>query len=690
MPHRLLVICSLSLLPCAGAQESHDVVVYGGTSSGVAAAVQVARMGKSVVVVEPGRHIGGLTASGLGWTDSGNKSVIGGISREFYQRLKQHYDRPAAWKFGKREDYARYRAGDDAIWAFEPHVAEQTFARLLDEHGIAVHLGERLDRSEGGVSIGATDPPHIVSFKTDSGRTYRGAMFIDATYEGDLMAAAGVSYTVGREANDALGETLNGVQRARNISSHRFVVDVDPYVELGIPDSGLLPGIDTGPQPEDGAGDHRVQAYCYRMCMSDVPENRIRFPKPAGYDERWYELLLRNFEAGDLRLPLKPDRMPNGKTDTNNSCAVSTDFIGQNYDYPEASYTERETILAAHRTYQQGLMWTLANHPRVPESIREKMSRWGLARDEFPDNGGWPHQIYVREARRLIGDHVMSELDCRRVLDTPMSVGMGSYNMDSHNCMRYVTPGGFVQNEGDIQVSPGGAYRISYLSIVPRRGEAANLLVPVCISSSHIAYGSIRMEPVFMILGQSAATAAVLAIENDCAVQEVSYEILRERLLADGQVLEHDSPPLPPIRGIELKTLSGLVIDDVDAVPAGEWTESRSVAGFVGKHYLHDGNRNKGAASVRFTVAIEEAGEYEVRLSYTAHPNRASRVPVSIETSEGVRTLQIDQTAPPPLGSWASLGRQALPAGEVVVIVSNEGTDGYVVADSVQFLGPEE
>ena len=272
--------------------------------------------------------------------------------------------------------------------------------------------------------------------------------------------------------------------------------------------------------------------------MSNVAQNRVSFPKPENYDESRYELLLRNFEAGDLRLPLKPDMMPNGKTDTNNNCAVSTDYIGQNYSYPEASYEQRERIIGRHVSYQQGFMWTLANHPRVPQNIRDQMSRWGLARDEFVDNGHWPHQIYVREARRMVSSYVMTELDCRRDKKTPHSVGMGSYNMDSHNVMRYVTPEGYVQNEGDVQVSPGGSYQISYMSIMPRRAEGTNLLVPVCVSSSHIAYGSIRMEPVFMVLGQSAATAAVLAIEANIAVQDLDYDILRQRLLDNGQVLE--------------------------------------------------------------------------------------------------------------------------------------------------------
>lgn len=534
----LVLVCS----PQLRAAEA-DVVIYGGTSAGLAAAIQTSRMGKSIILIEPTQHIGGLTTGGLGWTDSGSKAAIGGIAREFYQRVKKHYDNPAAWKFGKQDEYKLYRAKDDAMWTFEPKVAEAIMLDMLKEHKIAVVFGERLDRSAKGIK---KDGTRITEITTETGKTYTGKVFMDATYEGDLMALAGVGYHVGREANSKYGETLNGVERKWNKYNHRFVVNVDPYVKKGDAKSGLLHGIETEPLAEDGEGDHRLQAYCYRMCMSQDPDNRIPFAKPQGYDEAKYELLLRNYEAGDMRLPLKLDLIPNGKTDTNNNCAVSTDYIGQNYTYPEASYAERAKILKAHEIYQKGLMWTLANHPRVPQAIRDKMAVWGLPKDEFTDNQNWTPQIYVREARRMLGDYVHTELDCRRKRVTPESIGMGSYNMDSHNCARYVTKEGFVQNEGDIQESPGGPYMISYGSIVPKAAECTNLLVPVCLSSSHIAYGSIRMEPVFMILGQSAATAAALAIDNKADVQKVEYAQLRKRLLDDKQVLELPPPAIKP------------------------------------------------------------------------------------------------------------------------------------------------
>ncbi len=661
-----------------------DVVVYGGTSAGIAAAVQVRRMGKTVVVIEPGRHLGGLTSGGLGWTDSGNKGVIGGFAREFYQRIKRHYDQPDAWVHQRAEQYDRYRPADDAMWTFEPHVAERIYEQFVREHDVVVVRDARLNRTNGVSKQGA----RVVAMEVESGDVYRGKMFIDATYEGDLMAAAGVSYMVGREANSQYDETLNGVQKGQNTHMHRFTVQVDPYVVPGDPTSGLVTGVHGEDPGQDGDGDQRLQAYCFRMCMSNVPENSVPFPKPAGYDERHYELLLRNYEAGDLRLPLKPDMMPNGKTDTNNNCAFSTDNIGMNYDYPEADYARRAAIIKEHQIYQQGLMWTLANHPRVPPSIRDKMAKWGLAKDEFLDNGNWPHQIYVREARRMVSDFVMTERDCRRIRVAGDSIGMGSYNMDSHNVQRYVTSEGWVQNEGDVQVSPGGAYLISYRSIVPKLAEAENLLVPVCLSSSHIAYGSIRMEPVFMVLGQSAATAASLAIDRDITVQAVPYETLQERLLADKQVLTWVGPQPAARVSLEPSRLPGLVFDDEAMTRTGVWLQSSASPGFVGPHYWHDNHEGIGEKSVRFKIMVPAAGDYEVRISYPANSNRATNVDVTIKHALGTASRRVNQRKTAPiLNSFLALGEFRFEPGQAAwVEIKNDRADGHVIADAVQLL----
>ena len=677
----LFLVCVVAMPSKAVPSKEFDLVVYGGTSAGIAAAIQATRMHQTAVVIEPSRHVGGLTTGGLGWTDSGSKDAIGGISREFYQRVKKHYDRPDAWRFGKRERYGRYRPQDDAMWTFEPKVAEAIYRAMLREANVVVVFGQRLDR-QGGVAMRGK---RIVSIAMESGERYVGKMFVDATYEGDLLAAAGVTYTVGREANSQYGERLNGVQKRQNTHSHRFRVNVDPYVRPGDPSSGLVAGVHSDAPGKDGEADKRLQAYCYRMCMSNVAENRVPFPKPQGYDEAAYELLFRNFAAGDLRLPMKPDMMPNGKTDTNNNCAFSTDNIGKNYAYPEASYEERAVILKEHETYQKGLMWTLANHPRVPAEIRQRMANWGLAKDEFVDNGNWPHQIYVREARRMVSDYVMTEADCTRTRLTADSVGLGSYNMDSHNCQRYVTAAGFVQNEGDVQVSPGGPYMISYRSLVPQRGEAENLVVTCCISSSHIAYGSIRMEPVFMILGQSAATAAVQAMERDIAVQEVDYDSLRERLLRDGQVL--DLPPqAKPKIVLSASQFPGIVMDDLDATAVGAWAVSASVQPYIEAGYRHDGNAEKGQKSLEFASKVK-SGRYEVRVAYTANPNRATNVPVTVHHAEGKTTKLVNQRQPPAIAKvFVSIGTFRFQDERAKVVIANDATDGYVVVDGVQLI----
>jgi hypothetical protein len=544
---RIFKLFALSLVVAgsSGAQPmTYDLVVYGGTSAGIIAAVQAKRMGKSVVVVAPETHLGGLSAGGLGFTDTGDKSVIGGLSREFYQRVWSHYDAPGAWKWQKREEYGNKGQGTPAMdgehrtmWIFEPHVAEKVFEDFVKEYQIPVHRNEWLNRATGVAKRNG----RIASLTTLSGRTYPGRMFIDATYEGDLMAAAGAEYHVGREAQATYGEKWNGVQTGVLHHRHHFGVlkgPISPYLVPGDPKSGLLPRISATPPGEFGQADERIQAYCYRMCLTDHPGNRIPFEKPEGYDPRQYELLLRVFEAGWRETFQKFDPIPNRKTDTNNHGPFSTDNIGMNYDYPDATYERRRAILQEHERYQKGWLYFIANDPRVPAEVRDEMRKWGLAKDEFTDNGGWPHQIYVRESRRMRGMFVMTEHELLKTRPTPDPVGMGSYTIDSHNVQRYVTPDGAVQNEGDIGVSTNGPYSIAYGALVPRRGQADNLIVPVCVSSSHIAFGSIRMEPVFMVLGQSAATAAAMAIDGGVAVQDVPYAQLRERLLKDGQVLE--------------------------------------------------------------------------------------------------------------------------------------------------------
>ncbi len=562
VPRKIIQALSLSFIllilnysAIFGQNKKYDVVIYGGTSAGIASAIQTSRMGKSVVIIEPTHRLGGLTTGGLGQTDIGNKHVIGGISREFYQNIRKHYDDPKSWKWQDRNAYmdegqTRTEKGEDAMWTFEPSAALKVYHQMLSKEKIDIVYGERLNRESGVTKKGN----QIESIEMDNGAKYTGKMFIDATYEGDLMAAAEISYRIGRESNSEYGETLNGVQAnkisatlkwtlSRNAYNHNFIDRVDPYIVKGDPKSGLLPYITEGPPGVDGEGDDKIQAYCFRMTLTDHPDNRIPFKKPENYNELNYELLFRNYEADNgsevNQLPWINSPMPNRKTDTNNRRGFSTDFIGQNYDYPEASYEEREKIVQAHREYQQGLMWTLAYHPRIPEKVRNAVSKWGTCKDEYEEgSNGWQEQLYIREARRMLSDYVMTQKNCEGIDMIEDPVGMGAYGMDSHHTQRYVDVNGFVQNEGNVEAHGFSPYPISYRSIVPKKEECNNLLVPVCVSATHIAFGSIRMEPVFMVLGQSAATAACQAIEEGVGVQDINYPALQNTLLKDKQILE--------------------------------------------------------------------------------------------------------------------------------------------------------
>jgi hypothetical protein len=529
--------------PFPGRSYTADIIIYGGTSSAVTAAVQAKRMGKSVIIVSPDKHLGGLSSGGLGFTDTGNKEVIGGLAREFYHRVYLHYQDEKSWRWQPRSEYGNKGQGTPAIdgkertmWIFEPHVAEGIFEAFINEHKIRVFRNEWLDRDNG---VKMTNGK-ITAISTLSGNSFTGKAFIDATYEGDLMAAAGVSYHVGREARSVYDEEWNGVQTGILHHAHHFKFNVDPYKIPRQPASGLLYGISDAPPGKRGEGDKRLQAYCFRMCLTNHPPNRVAFSKPANYNPEKYALLIRVFAGGWRELFAKFDMIPNRKTDVNNHGPFSTDNIGMNYDYPDASYKRRAEIIKEHENYQKGLMYFIATDPGIPDSVQKQFNTWGLAKDEFKDNGNWPHQLYIREGRRMVSDYVMTEHETLGKRPVKESVGMGSYTLDSHNAQRYVKPDGYVQNEGDIGVSAPRPYAISYRAIVPKAGECRNLLVPVCVSSSHIAFGSIRMEPVFMILGESAATAASIAIDGNVDVQQVDYEQLKSALLKQKQRLTID------------------------------------------------------------------------------------------------------------------------------------------------------
>lgn len=513
----ICIILCLEPLTAQSAPGDYDIVVYGDSSAAVTAAISAKRDGRDVVLVNPTRFLGGMSASGLGATDFGgaNLNIVRGIASEFYKGVASQY-------------------GRDFIRSFEPHVGQQVFRRMTEEAGIEVHYNEFLDR-ENGVTM---DGNRILSITTLSGKTYRAKMFIDATYVGDLMAAAGVSYTVGRESKSQYGESIAGVRRGDTSprihytqkDKDHFVVDVDPYVVAGDPESGLLPLVQDL-NLVNGTGDHKIQAYNYRMCLTSNPDNRIPIEKPATYRAIDHELLIRNFEAGDDRFPALIENLGgrDDKVDWNSMHAIGNDFGGANWDYPEATYQRRREIEEAHKEYTRGFLWTLGNNPRIPEKIRTYAAKWGLPKDEFTDNDHWPYMIYIREARRMISDYVMTQANCEHKTIAEDPVTLAVFGMDSHVVQYFVNERGFVRRDGVIWQVPPSPYGVSYRSIVPKAEECENLLVPVCLSASHVAHGSIRMEPVFMGLGEAAAAAAGLAIENDQSVQGIDYAKLKER-----------------------------------------------------------------------------------------------------------------------------------------------------------------
>ncbi len=621
--------------------------------------MQAARQGKSVALVVFNNHVGGMTSGGLGATDVGGNgnTYIQGMSREYYERISAKY------------------GGTGARFNFEPKVAEAVFNEMLTEAGVVPKWNQRLANvTKSG--------QRITQIAMEDGTIYRAKMFMDATYEGDLMAMAGVSFTLGRESVAQYGENLNGIRA--NTPAHQFTVNVDPYIVPGNPASGLLPHIQPGDGGAPGDADARMQAYNYRMCLTNNAANRIPITAPPGYSEANYELLGRLIDArvaagNSLTLGsfMNVSGMPNSKTDINNNGAFSTDFIGMNHDYPSASYTERDAIATAHRNYIQGFFYYLGNSTRVPVGVRNSMLSYGFCMDEFQDTGGFPHQLYVREARRMVSDYVMLQQNCQGSRVAADSVGLGSYTMDSHNCQRIVK-NGFAINEGDVQSGTPNPYPISYRSLVPKVGECENLLVPWSLSASHMAFGSIRMEPVFMILGQSAASAAVIAIDDNVPVQQVSYAKLAVQLTVDKQAL-----------GSAIDSGGGIIVDNNDAsnvTITGTWTSSTSVAGYYGGNYVTDNNELKGTKSFRFTPNLPSAGQYDVYLRWTTNANRPTNVPVDINFAGGTQTYTVNQQNNN--GTWVKLATKQFDAGTGgSLLIRTTGTEGFfVIADAARWV----
>lgn len=655
----ILLACGLLLFAAGGRAQAPiqaDICFYGGTSAGVIGAYTAQKLGKKAILIEPGRHLGGMSSGGLGYTDIGNKYAITGLARDFYRRIGRHY--------GKFEQ-----------WTFEPHVAEAVFQQYVQRGGFQVVYEYRLKevkKNNGRITelvLESTSSP----VKKDL--VVHAAMFVDCGYEGDLMAKAGVSYAVGREDNKDYQETINGVQL---MDGHQLPDGIDPYVIPGDSKSGLVWGISPGKLAPDGTGDRSVQAYNYRICLSTDPKNQVTITRPAGYDSTHYELLLRLFAVWPNRRKLNDyfiiSRMPNNKTDINNRNGFSTDMIGMNFGYPDGSYAERARIVTNHEQYAKGLLYFFGHDPRVPQALRDEMLTYGYPKDEYTDNGNWSPQLYVREARRLVGAYVMRQANCEGREVVPDGVGMAAYTMDSHNCQRLVV-NGQVKNEGNVEVGGFGPYPIGYRALIPRATECTNLLVPVCLSATHIAYGSIRMEPVFMVLAQSSAVAAVQAIQAKNGVQQVDVAkvqaALRDNPLADGRP-------------------GDILVDNENAAATrtGAW-ESVSRGGY-GPSFLKVGAGE--TASLRFTAAVTKQQAYTAYLYMPKVADAATSVRVTVYDGKTKKDITIKpaevmvegQTS----GEWVSLGKYTLSKGNksyVEVSTPGAGT-GSVVADAVLWV----
>ena len=650
------LLASLMLLSvgCSKNATDYDVCVYGGTSAGVIAAYAVAKQGKTVLLVEPGYRLGGMTSGGLGQTDIGNKQVVKGLALDFYRRVGAHY--------GKLES-----------WIFEPSVAEAIYKDYIERGQIEVLYGHRIiDAAKQGATITSIG---VESVEDGVLKSISANAFIDCTYEGDLMARAGVEYVVGREDNNVYGEGHNGVQMQH---LHQFPDGVDPYVEKGNPASGLLWGISDEKMAATGSGDKKVQAYNYRICLTNDTANMLPIEKPADYDASRYELLLRVIEAQkkynlDNYFIVSP--MPNNKTDINNRGPFSSDMIGENYGYPEGSYEEREQIIEAHKSYTLGLLWFIGNDERVPKQLRDQMLSWGLPKDEYVEYGHWTPQLYIRESRRMVGEYVTTQANCDNVVSVDDGVGMAAYTMDSHNCQRIVIVKdgqAMVKNEGNVEIYGGLPYDVSYRSITPKREQCDNLLVPVCLSASHIAYGSIRMEPVFMLLAQSAAKAACLAIDGGVKVQEVDVREI-QRMYEDDPLLDG--------------TVADIVVDDAAFETPDSWTRIVMNNGFGRSYLVLD--KCAEPRSLRYPFEVKEDGRYTI---YTYHIRRGeSSRQMELLVSDGGEpkkfTLDADkidikgQTS----GEWVSLGEYDLKCGKsgYVEFTNGGNVTGQICADAV-------
>lgn len=637
-----------------------DICIYGGTSAGVISAVSADRLGKKTLIIEPSNHLGGLSVGGLGETDIGNKYAVTGISRDFYRELGKYY-------------------GEFEMWKFEPHVAENLFLNYLSKTKAEIIKGYLL-KSVTKVNARIEEIEIVkIGDKNAESIVIKANMFIDATYEGDLLAKAGVSFTLGRESNSTYNETINGVQLKEN---HQFPDNINPYIRPNDPNSGYVYGVSNNMLLPNGTGDKLMQAYNYRLCLTKNKDNQLPIIAPTDYEPSKYELLRRLFAKRNeqkwthlLKSYLIINEMPNGKTDINNMGPFSTDLIGGNYNYIESDYDTRKKIEIEHANYIKGLLYFLANDSSVPDELSAQMRKWGYAKDEFTDNGGFPHQIYVREGRRMIGEYVMTEKNCVGKEKVADGIGLAAYTMDSHNCQRIVV-NGMVKNEGDVQIGGFPPYPISYRSIVPKRNECTNLLVPVCLSASHIAYGSIRMEPVFMVLAQTVAVAASMAIDRKCDVQKINVTELQTLLLKN-----------PLLNGTKPEVL----VDNSDLKQvkiAGNWEISKQKHASYKMDYLLTQSNGNSTESVTFFPKLVHAGMYEVYFycpeKPTNSPEWAESVTVKIFDGKTAKNLTVNQKIHS--HHWVKLGEFNLASNKKPYVEVVADKTGVAIADAFIFV----
>ncbi len=676
-----LAVLFLLLSPLQAAQTEQqkplraDVIVYGATPGGFCAAIAAAREGAEVILLEPTDHIGGLNTGGLSFSDSNQtvRSTVMGLFDEWHTRIEKDYaDRGITLPY-------KVSVKDQSKWTYEPHVAMRVTRQMLNEAGVKVLPEQRLQ----SVQKAGTQIKELV---TNRGR-FAAKVFVDGTYEGDLMAAAGVSWTIGREGKAEYGESLAGKRYPKG------KMKINGFDDQGQP-LPLITTTDAGPEDE---GDSRVMVYSFRLCLTDDPDNRVPFPKPKNYDPARFEVVRRYVKSGG-RVGWDMYPLPGGKLDGNNSIGgqFSLGLVGACNGWSEADAAGRAAIWEEHKQYTLEFYHFLTTDPAVPEKIREQYARLGLCKDEFPEYEHFSPALYVREGRRMRGMFVLSQKD---ILDQPVKedpIVISSFPIDSHDCQRVALKGGGVINEGTIfpvrraYPKQGYAYHVPYRSILPKPDECTNLLVPVALSCTHVGISSIRVEPTWMILGQSAGIAAALTASKNTTVQKLPYPELRKRLLERGQVLELPEVPQEPktVSGIDPKTLPGMVLDDGAAELKGSWSRSTNFKPYIGKGYVHDGKQGNGSASATFRFKVPHTGRYQLLMAYSAHPTRAKQVPVKVASGTEQATLTVDQTRRLPAGKrFREIGTVRLQGDtESTITVSNDQTDGFVILDAIQLL----